>query len=415
MFEKITEQARATRQVADVLANLSTLKKNELLMNMADKLEKDCEYILLENKKDLDTAHEKGISLSMMDRLRLTPERIKAMADGVRQVASLNDPIGEILSGKTLPNGLVIKKIRVPLGVIGIIYESRPNVTVDAIALCIKSGNAVILRGGSEAIHSNLAIVNSLLDCLSDCGLPRELVNFIDITDRQAVNALLKLNKYIDVIIPRGGAGLIRTVVENSTIPVIETGVGVCHVYVDESADIEMATKIVINAKTSRPAVCNAAETLLVHKNIAAQFLPNMLAELQNKNVRIQGCEQTANYGSEIAAVTDENFATENCDLIMSVKVVDSIEEAMAHIARFGTKHSEAIVTQNYDNAKLFQKKVDAAVVFVNASTRFTDGFEFGFGAEIGISTQKLHARGPMGLAEMTSIKYIVDGDGQVR
>lgn len=415
MFEKITEQARATRQVADVLANLSTLKKNELLMNMADKLEKDCEYILLENKKDLDSAHEKGISLSMMDRLRLTPERIKAMADGVRQVASLNDPIGEILSGKTLPNGLVIKKIRVPLGVIGIIYESRPNVTVDAIALCIKSGNAVILRGGSEAIHSNLAIVNSLLDCLSDCGLPRELVNFIDITDRQAVNALLKLNKYIDVIIPRGGAGLIRTVVENSTIPVIETGVGVCHVYVDESADIEMATKIVINAKTSRPAVCNAAETLLVHKNIAAQFLPNMLAELQNKNVRIQGCEQIANYGSEIAAVTDENFATENCDLIMSAKVVDSIEEAMAHIARFGTKHSEAIVTQNYDNAKLFQKKVDAAVVFVNASTRFTDGFEFGFGAEIGISTQKLHARGPMGLAEMTSIKYIVDGDGQVR
>ena len=415
MLEKITEQAKATRAVADVLANLSTAKKNELLLKMADKLEAACDYIIQENQKDLATAHEKGISTAMMDRLRLTKERIQAMAEGVRQVAGLNDPIGEVLSGKSLPNGLVIKKIRVPLGVIGMIYESRPNVTVDAIALCIKSGNAVILRGGSEAIHSNLAIVSSLLECLESCNLPKELVNFIDVTDRQAVNIMLKLNKYIDVIIPRGGAGLIQTVIENSTIPVIETGVGVCHVFVDESADIDMAAKIVINAKVSRPAVCNSAETLLVHKNIAQEFLPRMIAELQSKQVRVQGCSQTVSYGENIQPATDEDFARENLDLIMSVKVVDSIGDAMAHIARFGTKHSEAIVTKSYDNAKAFQKQVDAAVVFVNASTRFTDGFEFGFGAEIGISTQKLHARGPMGLPEMTSIKYIVDGDGQIR
>ena len=415
MLERITEQAKATRAVADVLANLSTAKKNELLLKMADKLEAACDYILQENQKDLATAQEKGISPSMMDRLRLTAERIQAMAEGVRQVAGLNDPIGEILSGKSLPNGLVVKKIRVPLGVIGMIYESRPNVTVDAIALCIKSGNAVILRGGSEAIHSNLAIVNSLLECLEECNLPKALVNFIDITDRQAVNIMLKLNKYIDVIIPRGGAGLIQTVIENSTIPVIETGVGVCHVFVDESADIDMAANIVLNAKVSRPAVCNSAETLLVHKNIAQEFLPRMIAELQSKQVRLQGCAQATSYGENIQMATDEDFARENLDLIMSVKVVDSIGDAMAHIARFGTKHSEAIVTKNYDNAKAFQKQVDAAVVFVNASTRFTDGFEFGFGAEIGISTQKLHARGPMGLPEMTSIKYIVDGDGQIR
>lgn len=415
MLERITEQAKATRAVADVLANLSTAKKNELLLKMADKLEAACDYILQENQKDLATAHEKGISPSMMDRLRLTAERIHAMAEGVRQVAGLNDPIGEILSGKSLPNGLVVKKIRVPLGVIGMIYESRPNVTVDAIALCIKSGNAVILRGGSEAIHSNLAIVNSLLECLEECNLPKALVNFIDITDRQAVNIMLKLNKYIDVIIPRGGAGLIQTVIENSTIPVIETGVGVCHVFVDESADVDMAVKIVLNAKVSRPAVCNSAETLLVHKNIAEEFLPRIITELQNKQVRVQGCAQTTAYGDGIFPATDEEFSRENLDLILSIKVVEDIGEAMAHIARFGTKHSEAIVTKNYDNAKAFQKQVDAAVVFVNASTRFTDGFEFGFGAEIGISTQKLHARGPMGLPEMTSIKYIVDGDGQIR
>lgn len=415
MLERISEQARATRAVADILANLSTAKKNELLLKMADKLQADCACILQENQKDLDTAHEKGISPSMLDRLRLTPERINAMADGVRQVAGLDDPIGEILSGKSLPNGLMIKKIRVPLGVIGMIYESRPNVTVDAIALCIKSGNAVVLRGGSEAIHSNIAIVNSLLTCLDMCNLPRELVNFIDITDRQAVNIMLKLNKYIDVIIPRGGAGLIQTVIENSTIPVIETGVGVCHIFVDESADEDMAAKIVLNAKVSRPAVCNSAETLLVHKNIAASFLPRMIAELQGKQVRVQGCAHTATYGDNIFPAAAEEFARENLDLIISVKVVEDVHEAMAHIANFGSKHSEAIVTKNYDNAKLFQKRVDAAVVFVNASTRFTDGFEFGFGAEIGISTQKLHARGPMGLPEMTSIKYIVDGDGQIR
>lgn len=415
MQTRITEQARATHAVASILANMTTYTKNSLLTKMADKLEANAEYILQENERDLMTAKDKGISDVMLDRLRLTSTRIKDMAEGVRQVSKLNDPIGEVEKGTVRPNGLSIKKVRVPLGVIGIIYESRPNVTVDAVALCIKSGNAVILRGGSEAIHSNTALVKVLKECLTDFNLPTDLINFIDITDRQAVNCMLKLNQYIDVIIPRGGAGLIRTVVENSNIPVIETGIGVCHVFVDESADYDMATKIIINAKTSRPSVCNAIEALLIHKSVAPTFAPHIIRELQSKSVTIKGCAETQKYGSNILLATSEDYACENLDLVISIKIVDDISEAIAHITKFGSKHSESIVTKNYDNAKLFQQQVDAAVVYVNVSTRFTDGFEFGFGAEIGISTQKIHARGPMGLAEMTSSKYIVDGNGQIR
>lgn len=415
LLERISKQARDTKAVAHILAALPAYKKNILLTKMASALEANAAYILAENSKDLATAKYKGISEVMLDRLRLTEARIKDMAEGVRQIVKLNDPIGEILSGTVRPNGIAVKKVRVPLGVIGMIYESRPNVTVDAITLCIKSGNAIILRGGSEAIHSNLALVETLKACLTECELPGDLVNFIDITDRQAVNAMLKLNKYIDVIIPRGGAGLIRNVIENSTIPVIETGIGVCHVFVDASADEDMASRIVINAKTSRPSVCNAIEALLVHQAIAPSFMPRIISELRAKNVRIQGCPETCKYDGAIVPATKEDFARENLDLVISIRIVDSLDTAIAHIDRFGSKHSEAIVTKDYANAKAFQAKVDAAVVYVNVSTRFTDGFEFGFGAEIGISTQKLHARGPMGLTEMTSIKYIVDGDGQIR
>ena len=415
MLELIEEQAKKARSVSTILAEMSTLQKNELLNLMAEKLESQQEYILRENERDLFETAEKGISLAMQDRLRLTPQRLKEIADGVRQVTKLPDPIGEILAGQTLPNGLQVTKIRVPLGVIGIIYESRPNVTVDAIALCLKSGNVPILRGGSEAIHSNCALVATMQSCLLARGLPKEIITFIDNTDRQAVNYLLKLHRYIDVIIPRGGAGLIKTVVENSTIPVIETGVGVCHVFVDASADLEMAEKILINAKVSRPAVCNSAETLLIHQDLATTFLPAIAKKLRAENVKLQVCKLSLMEVPEAELADEDCFAKENSDLVISIKIVKNMSEAMAHIARFGTKHSEAIITNDYQNAREFQKCVDAAVVYVNASTRFTDGFEFGFGAEIGISTQKLHARGPMGLKELTSIKYIVNGNGQIR
>lgn len=415
MLEQIKQQAKKARNVANILANMSTLQKNELLGAMADKLELEIEYILQANARDLIQAAEKGVSVAMQDRLRLTSDRIRDMATGIRQVMKLPDPIGEVISGKTLPNGLQINKVRVPLGVLGIIYESRPNVTIDAIALCLKSGNLPVLRGGSEAINSNTALVEIMQNCLITKGLPKELITFIAYTHRQAVNYLLKLNEYIDVIIPRGGAGLIKTVIENSTIPVIETGVGVCHVFVDSSADLVMAENIVINAKVSRPAVCNSMETLLVHKNIAKNFLPVIVAKLQQQNVKVQVCEQGLIEVPGTKLADDACFATENLDLIISIKIVENLAEAIEHIERFGTKHSEAIVTNDYQNAQEFQKRVDAAVVYVNASTRFTDGFEFGLGAEIGISTQKLHARGPMGLSELTSIKYIVNGNGQIR
>lgn len=415
MLENIKQQARNARAVANILAGMSTVKKNELLNAMAEKLELQTEYILQENALDLEQASQKGVSLAMQDRLRLTKARIQEIAIGVRQVVKLPDPIGEVLSGQILPNGLQVRKIRVPLGVLGIIYESRPNVTVDAIALCIKSGNVPVLRGGSEAIYSNTALVKTLQSCLRDQGLPEELITFIAYTERQAVNYLLKLNEDIDVIIPRGGAGLIKTVIENSTIPVIETGVGVCHIFVDASADLAMAEKIVINAKVSRPAVCNSAETLLVHQDVAEVFLPIIAEKLQGENVKLQVCEQSLTMIKNAELANEACFAKENLDLVISIKVVANLAEAVAHIARFGTKHSESIITNDYNNAREFQKQVDAAVVYVNASTRFTDGFEFGLGAEIGISTQKLHARGPMGLRELTSIKYIVEGNGQIR
>lgn len=351
----------------------------------------------------------------MLDRLKLTAERISGMADGLRQVAGLADPVGNVIDGKTLPNGLHITKIRVPLGVIGIIYEARPNVTADAAGLCLKSGNAVILKGGSEAMESNKTVAAILAQAAEGAGIPADSIQFIDTSDRQAVQDLIHMNGLVDVVIPRGGAGLIQAVVRNASVPVIETGAGVCHTYVDKDADVEMAMKIAFNAKVQRPSVCNAMETLLVHKDIADKFLPMMLMMYNSSAVEICGDEAVQEYSGQVHPVTEEDWSTEYGDLRLSVKIVDSIEEAMAHIAKYGTGHSECIVTNNYQAAQLFQYTVDAAAVYVNASTRFTDGNEFGFGAEIGISTQKLHARGPMALPELTSTKYLINGNGQVR
>ena len=403
------------RSVAQELANLSTVQKNKALLAMADAIEKYSDFILSENEKDLSDGRKKGLSRALLDRLMLNDDRVSSMAEGLRQTAALPDPIGEGLDAFKRPNGLEIRKVRVPLGVIGIIYEARPNVTVDAVGLCLKSGNAVILRGGSEAIHSNQAIVSVIAKAAYQNGIPQGAIAFIDIIDRQAVNILLKLNKYIDVIIPRGGAGLIKAVVENSLVPVIETGTGVCHTFVDESADFKMAEEIAFNAKVSRPAVCNAMETLLVHEKIASNFLPQFLQKLKHAGVEIRGCEKTIKIFDAVILAQETDWSTEYGDLILSVKVVTDIDEAIAHITKYNTKHSEAIVTNDYYNARKFQQQVDAAAVYVNASTRFTDGFEFGFGGEIGISTQKLHARGPMGLNELTSIKYLISGNGQIR
>ena len=393
----------------------STAQKNQALLAMADRLLGEQERVLAANARDMAEGKAKGLSAALLDRLLLTPPRIDAMAEGLRQVAALPDPVGECVSGVRRPNGLEIRKIRVPFGVIAMIYEARPNVTVDAAALCLKTGNAVILRGGSEAIESNKALAEILVEAAQAAGLPDGAISLIETTDREAVNRLLKLNRYIDVIIPRGGAGLIRTVIENSTVPVIETGIGVCHTFVDESADLEMAADIAFNAKVSRPGVCNAMETLLVHRTVADALLPLLLERYARAGVELRGCPETAARHEAVKPATEEDWATEYHDFILSVKVVGSLEEALEHIDRYSTKHSEAIVTRDYDNARRFQQQVDAATVYVNASTRFTDGFEFGFGAEIGISTQKLHARGPMGLVELTSFKYLVDGNGQIR
>ena len=403
------------KQAARSLANCSTTEKNKALLSMAAALEAGQERILAANARDVAQGEAKGLSTALLDRLRLTPERIRGMADGLRQVAALPDPVGECLGGMRRPNGLDIQKIRVPFGVIAMIYEARPNVTVDAAGLCLKTGNAVILRGGSEAIESNKILADILIGAASEAGLPAGTIALVETTDREAVNILLKLNRYIDVIIPRGGAGLIRTVVENSTVPVIETGIGICHTYVDESADLSMAADIAFNAKVSRPGVCNSMETLLVHRNVADHLLPDLLERFVKASVEIRGCTETARYHAAVKPATEQDWATEYLDFILSIKVVGSLEEALEHIDRFSTKHSEAIVTRDYANARRFQQEVDAAAVYVNASTRFTDGFEFGFGAEIGISTQKLHARGPMGLVELTSIKYLVSGSGQIR
>ena len=414
-YELVKTKAAAAKRAAAKLAVTSTAVKNKALLAMAEALLAKQEEILAANAIDMEQAAAKGMKSSMLDRLKLTAARIEGMADGLRQVAVLPDPVGNVLDGKTLANGLQITKVRVPLGVIGIIYEARPNVTADAAGLCLKSGNAVVLKGGSEAMESNKAVAGILSEAATAAGMPEGAIQFIDTSDRQAVQDLIHLNGLVDVVIPRGGAGLIKMVVMNATVPVIETGAGVCHTYVDASADVEMAVKIAYNAKVQRPSVCNAMETLLVHKDAAAKFMPAMLAKYAEAGVEIRGDEGVQSFDKAVVPVTEEDWATEYGDLRLSVKIVDSIEEAMEHIARFGTGHSECIVTNDYSQAQLFQKTVDAAALYVNASTRFTDGNEFGFGAEIGISTQKLHARGPMALPELTSIKYLICGNGQVR
>lgn len=414
-YELVQAKAQAAKQAAAKLAVTSTAVKNAALLAMAAALEAQQSEILAANELDMTAAAAKGMKSSMLDRLKLTAERISGMADGLRQVAGLADPVGNVIDGKTLPNGLHITKIRVPLGVIGIIYEARPNVTADAAGLCLKSGNAVILKGGSEAMESNKTVAAILAQAAEGAGIPAGSIQFIDTSDRQAVQDLIHMNGLVDVVIPRGGAGLIQAVVRNASVPVIETGAGVCHTYVDKDANVEMAMKIAFNAKVQRPSVCNAMETLLVHKDIADKFLPMMLMMYNSSAVEIRGDKAVQEYSGQVHPATEEDWSTEYGDLRLSVKIVDSIEEAMAHIAKYGTGHSECIVTDNYQAAQLFQYTVDAAAVYVNASTRFTDGNEFGFGAEIGISTQKLHARGPMALPELTSTKYLINGNGQVR
>jgi len=412
---ELQEKGTRAKNAARGLAGLATKVKNAALAGMADALETNCGAILDANAVDLDKARDKGLSRAMLDRLMLNEARVKAMADGLREIAALPDPIGEVISGSCRPSGLEIRKIRVPLGVIAIIYEARPNVTADAAGLCLKAGNAVILRGGSEAIASNVALAQVLSAAAVSAGVPEGAIQLVETTDRKAVDAMLKLNKYLDVIIPRGGAGLIKTVVENSTVPVIETGIGVCHTFVDASADLGMAQAIAFNAKVSRPGVCNSMETLLVHRAVADEFLPAMLTQYHEAGVEIRGCDETRRYHAAVKPASEEDWATEYLDLILAVRVVDDITAALDHIAAYSTRHSEAIVTRDYNNARRFQSEVDAAAVYVNASTRYTDGLEFGFGAEIGISTQKLHARGPMGLAELTSTKFIINGNGQIR
>lgn len=414
-YELVKAKAQAAKQAAAKLAVTSTAVKNAALLAMAAALEAQQSEILAANERDMTAAAAKGMKSSMLDRLKLTAERISGMADGLRQVAGLADPVGNVIDGKTLPNGLHITKIRLPLGVIGIIYEARPNVTADAAGLCLKSGNAVILKGGSEAMESNKTVAAILAQAAEGAGIPAGSIQFIDTSDRQAVQDLIHMNGLVDVVIPRGGAGLIQAVVRNASVPVIETGAGVCHTYVDKDANVEMAMKIAFNAKVQRPSVCNAMETLLVHKDIADKFLPMMLMMYNSSAVEIRGDKAVQEYSGQVHPATEEDWSTEYGDLRLSVKIVDSIEEAMAHIAKYGTGHSECIVTDNYQAAQLFQYTVDAAAVYVNASTRFTDGNEFGFGAEIGISTQKLHARGPMALPELTSTKYLINGNGQVR
>ena len=414
-YELVKAKAAAAKKAAGKLAITSTAIKNKAMLAMAQALLDKQEEILAANAVDMEAAAAKGMKTSMLDRLKLTPERIAGMAEGLEQVAALPDPIGNVVGGSRLANGLSITKVRVPLGVIGIIYEARPNVTADAVGLCLKSGNAVILKGGSEAMQSNIAIANILSEAAEAAGIPEGSVQFVDTSDRQAVNDLIHMNGLVDVVIPRGGAGLIKTVVMNATVPVIETGAGVCHTFIDASANVEMAMKICYNAKVQRPSVCNAMETLLVHKDAADKFMPPMLAKYFEAGVEIRGDERVQAYSDKVVPVTEEDWSTEYGDLRLSVKIVDSLEEAMEHIAQYTTYHSECIVTEDYENARTFQMGVDAAAVYVNASTRFTDGFEFGFGAEIGISTQKIHARGPMALPELTSTKYLINGNGQVR
>ncbi|MBC1793259.1 glutamate-5-semialdehyde dehydrogenase [Listeria booriae] len=411
----LVEMGKRAKVAALALSQAKTKQKNEALLALAERLVANTAVILAANEKDLAAAADNGVKDAMLDRLRLTAERVVDMAEGVKQVAALADPIGEVTHMWKNEADLTIGKQRVPLGVIGIIYESRPNVTVDAAVLCFKTGNATILRGGSEAFHSNIALVKIIRESLAASDFPADAVQILEDTSRETAQALMKLNAYLDVLIPRGSARLIQAVLENATVPVIETGTGNCHVYIDKEAQQEMATKIIVNAKASRPSVCNAAETLLIHEAVASAFLPSIIAKLREENVEIRGDEQVAAIVPDVIAATESDWATEFADYILAIKVVPSDDAAIAHINQYGTKHSEAIVTDNYFTSQKFLQQVDAAAVYVNASTRFTDGFEFGFGAEIGISTQKLHARGPMGLNELTSTKYIIYGEGQIR
>ena len=409
MMGKLAKEASRT------LNKLSKPMKNACLLTVAKNLIDNTEQILEANAKDIANGMANHMPESLLDRLQLTPERIEGIAEGVRQVATLEDPIGEVLSMKERPNGLLIGKKRVPLGVIGIIYESRPNVTVDAFSLCFKTSNAVILRGGSDAIHSNMALVAIIKESLAEMHVTPDAIFLLEDTSRETATRMMKLNDYIDVLIPRGGAGLIRSVVQNATVPVIETGTGNCHVYVDASADVDMAVDIVKNAKLQRLGVCNACESLVIHKDIADAVIPRLIGMLKENQCEIRGDQKVQTYDAGVVPATEEDYATEYLDKIISAKVVHSIDEAIKHINRNSTGHSESIVTKDYENAQRFLNEIDSAAVYVNASTRFTDGFEFGFGAEIGISTQKLHARGPMGLEALTTTKYIIYGNGQVR
>ena len=411
-LEQIGQKAK---EAEPLLRVMNGEKKNQVLLRAAEYLVKDTEFILSANETDMENGRERGMKEGLLDRLKLTEERIEGMAEGLRQIAALPDPIGGVISEWTPENGLDIRKVRVPLGVIGIIYEARPNVTADAFGLCFKTGNPVVLRGGSDAVHSNLAIVEVLQKALTDCGCPASAIQLLEDTSRETAAAFMKLNRYIDVLIPRGSAGLIATVVNNSTIPVIETGSGNCHIYVDEDADLQMAADIVYNAKTQRIGVCNACESLVVHRKVKDAFLPMLARKLAEKQVELRGDEAAREAVPSMKEASAEDWGTEYLDYILSVKTVDSLDEAIAHINRYNTGHSEAIITENKEHAEKFLQEVDAAAVYVNASTRFTDGFEFGFGAEIGISTQKLHARGPMGLEALTSYKYEIYGNGQVR
>lgn len=410
----LQETGQKAVQAKYEVQKLSEKEKNRALLTIAEALVTETDRILAANEKDLERAEEKGMKAGLIDRLRLTEERIKGMAEGIEKVTQLPDPVGELLETIHRPNGLVIEKRRVPLGVVGIIYESRPNVTADAFSLCFKSGNAVILKGGSDALYSNKAIVSVIREGLEKSGVTEDAISFIDATDRAVTMEFMKMKEYVDVLIPRGGAGLIRSVVENSTIPVIETGTGNCHIYIDEDADLAKAIPIIINAKTQRLGVCNACESLVVHEKIREKLLPDLAKALSEKSVEIRGDEKIGEV-INCVPVTEEDYGTEYLDAIISMKTVKNVDEAIAHINKYNTKHSEAIITENREHAEKFLNEVDAACVYVNASTRFTDGFEFGFGAEIGISTQKLHARGPMGLRELTSYKYRITGNGQIR
>ncbi|MFQ9064841.1 MAG: glutamate-5-semialdehyde dehydrogenase [Eubacterium sp.] len=411
----VFEQGKKAKQTLTFMSQVTTEQKNNALGIIADMLEENIEKIVSANNIDIENGRQNGLNDGLIDRLMLNADRIKAMADGARQVASLPDPCGRVLSEYKKDNGLLIKKITVPLGVIGIIFEARPNVTVDAAALCLKSGNAVILRGGKEAINSNTALADIMREALVKAGFPQDVIQLVGDTSRQSSNDMMHMNEYLDCLIPRGGKGLIKAVVENSTVPVIETGSGNCHIYVDESADINMAANIIFNAKTQRISVCNACESLVINSKIIDKALPVIAKKLKEKDVEIRGDERAQKACSLVVPATDEDFATEYLDYIISVKTVDTVDEAIAHINANSTGHSEAIITENKENAEKFLKCIDSSSVYVNASTRFTDGAEFGLGAEIGISTQKLHARGPMGLEQLTSTKYLIYGDGQVR